>query len=199
MSAQPFEIIYLIEFLMISVVRAVHTSRHRKLEILSNREKPIDLVLLGLIGLAMLTPLVYIFTGVLDFADYRLPLWTEWLGALIFAMAIWLLWRSHADLGRNWTPTLGLRDGHALITRGVYRSIRHPMYAAHLLWGVAQAMMLHNWIAGLSLIIFLIPQYLLRVGDEEAMMLEEYGQAYRDYMQRTGRILPRLAGSSTRA
>ena len=196
MFTQAIEIVYLIEFLMISIVRLIYTSPHRKLEILSNRTKPVDLVLLALIGLAMLAPLVYIFSGVLDFADYRLPGWTGWLGALLFAAAIWLLWRSHVDLGRNWTPTLGLRDGHTLVTRGVYRSIRHPMYAAHLLWGVAQGMMLHNWIAGLSLIILLIPQYLLRVGDEEAMMLEKYGQVYRDYMQRTGRIVPRLPGLS---
>jgi protein-S-isoprenylcysteine O-methyltransferase Ste14 len=199
MSTNAIEIIYVIEFLMISIVRQIYTSRHRKLEILSSRSKPIDLILLGLIGLAMLTPLIYIFTGVLDFADYSLPEWTEWLGALLFGVAIWLLWRSHVDLGRNWTPTLGLREAHTLVTRGVYHSIRHPMYAAHLLWGLAQAMMLHNWIAGASLIALLVPQYLLRVGDEEAMMLERYGQAYREYMERTGRILPRLHGSPTPA
>lgn len=193
------KVVYLVEFLMIAVVRQIYTSRFRKLEIRSNKTKPIDLALLALIGLGMLTPLIYVFTDALDFADYDLPDWLGWFGALLFALAIWLLWRSHADLGRNWTPTLGLRDQHTLVTRGVYRSIRHPMYAAHLLWGVAQAMMLHNWIAGLSLIVFAIPQYLLRVGDEEAMMVEEYGQVYRDYMERSGRILPRLGAPSSQS
>lgn len=197
MLNSAFKIVYLIEFVIISIVRQAFTSRYRKLEILRGRTKPIDLVLLALIGLGMLTPLVYIFSDVLDFADYLLPGWVGWLGALLFAAAIWLLWRSHADLGRNWTPTLGMRDEHRLVTDGIYRFIRHPMYAAHLLWGVAQAMMLHNWIAGLSLIVLATPQYLLRVGDEEEMMIDEYGQAYRDYMQRTGRILPRFGDRFT--
>ncbi len=187
-----FKIVYLVEFVIISIVRQAYTSRYRKLEIFRGRTKPVDLALLALIGLGMLTPLVYVFSDVLEFADYPLPDWVGWLGAIFFAVAIWLLWRSHADLGRNWTPTLGLRDEHRLVTDGVYRFIRHPMYAAHLLWGVAQAMMLHNWIAGFSLIVLVVPQYLLRVGDEEQMMVEEYGQAYRDYMQRTGRIIPRF-------
>ncbi len=44
--------------------------------------------------------------------------------------ALWLFWRSHADLGRNWSQAFELRKGHELITHGVYRVVRHPMYAA---------------------------------------------------------------------
>jgi protein-S-isoprenylcysteine O-methyltransferase Ste14 len=198
MADTIFKIIYLIEFLIISAVRVRYTSRYRALEIRVARTKPIDAALLGLIGLGMLIPLVYMFTDWLEFADYLSPNWVGWLGAVLFAGAIVLLWRSHAELGRNWTPTLGFRDEHTLITDGVYRYIRHPMYAAHLLWGIAQAMMLHNWIAGLSLVVPVLPQYLLRVEDEEAMMIERFGTEYREYMQRTGRVLPRLRASSRR-
>jgi protein-S-isoprenylcysteine O-methyltransferase Ste14 len=139
----------------------------------------------------MLTPLIYIFSPVFDFANYKLPSWTGWLGAIIFAAAIWLLWRSHADLGRSWTPTLGLRDDHRLVTKGVFKYIRHPMYAAHILWGVATPLMLHNWIAGFSFLLLTTLQYLSRVGDEERMMLEQFGEQYGSYMRRTGRLLPR--------
>jgi protein-S-isoprenylcysteine O-methyltransferase Ste14 len=152
---------------------------------------------LAVIGVAMLVPLVYIFSSVLDFADYDLPGWLGWIGAGLFALAIWLLWRSHADLGRNWTPTLGIRDEHTLVTQGIYGYIRHPMYAAHLVWGIAQVLMLPNWIAGYSLLIFTLPQYLLRMGAEERMMLEQFGQEYQDYMQKTGRIVPRLFRSDS--
>lgn len=199
MPGSIFKAVYLIEFVVIAVVRQVYTSRYRRLSTRSNRTQAVDLALLGLIGVAMLVPLVYIFTGVLDFADYLLPDWTGWLGAVLFAGAIWLLWRSHADLGKNWTPTPALRDDHTLITNGVYRYIRHPMYAAHFLWGIGQAMMLHNWIAGPSLIVLMIPQYLLRVGAEEKMMVEAFGRSYVDYMQHTGRMIPRLGRSSERS
>ena len=67
------------------------------------------------------------------------------------------------------------------------------MYAAHLLWAIALVLMLHNWIAGYSFLIFSLPLYLLRVNDEEQMMLEQFGEEYRTYMQRTGRIIPRFS------
>ncbi|MEE9566562.1 MAG: isoprenylcysteine carboxylmethyltransferase family protein, partial [Desulfobacteria bacterium] len=79
-----------------------------------------------------------------------------------------------------------------LITEGVFRYIRHPMYAAHLLWAIAQVLMLHNWIAGYSFLVVAVPLYLLRVNDEEQMMLEQFGEGYREYMQRTRRIIPHL-------
>lgn len=192
MLDSPLEIVYLLEFLLISVVRTVHTSKYRKLEVKLDKKTPLDLAFLAVIGVAMLMPLLYIFSSALDFANYGLPDWVGWIGAGLFVLAIWLLWRSHADLGRNWTPTLGIRDEHTLVTQGIYGYIRHPMYAAHLVWGVAQVLMLPNWVAGYSLLVFALPQYLSRMGDEEQMMLEQFGQEYQDYVQRTGRIIPRL-------
>ena len=64
----------------------------------------------------------------LDRADYRMSPgakgWIGGIGATILASAVWLFWRSHADLGRNWLPSLQLREEHQLVTTGVYRSIR---------------------------------------------------------------------------
>lgn len=193
-----FKIVYFVEFLLISAVRKIHTSRYRTLKTRVDKKTLLDMILLGLSGVGMLVPLVYVFSSVLDFADYLLPNWVGWLGALLFGAAIWMLWRSHADLGRNWTPTLGIRDEHRLMTDGVYRYIRHPMYAAHLLWAIAQVMMLHNWIAGFSYLVVALPQYLLRVNDEENMMIEQFGDEYRVYMQTTGRLLPRVMKDSDR-
>ena len=187
-----FKIVYFVEFLLIAAVRKAHTTQYRTLETVLDRKTLLDMVLLGLVGIGMLIPLVYIFSSALDFADYSLPNWVGWVGAVLFGLAIWLLWRSHADLGRNWTITLGIRNEHTLVTEGVFRYIRHPMYAAHLLWAIAQVLMLHNWIAGYSFLVVAVPQYLLRVDDEEQMMLEQFGEGYREYMQRTGRIIPHL-------
>jgi protein-S-isoprenylcysteine O-methyltransferase Ste14 len=187
-----FKIVYFVEFLLISVVRSTHTSKYRTLKTILDRKTLLDVVLLGLAGICMLIPLVYVFSSVLDFADYALPNWVGWIGVVLFGLATWLLWRSHADLGRNWTPTLGIRDEHRLVTEGVYKYIRHPMYAAHWLWAIAQVLMLHNWIAGYSFLVIVVPHYLLRVNLEEQMMLGQFGEEYRAYMERTGRMIPRL-------
>jgi len=149
---------------------------------------PMILAFLGL----LVIPLIYLCTSWLDAADYHLPTWAGWVGVAVFAFALWLLWRSHVDLGRNWTVTLQIREGHSLVTGGVFRYIRHPMYAAHGLWGIAQALLLHNWIAGPAFLAAFLPIYLLRVAPEEQMMLEHFGEEYRLYMNRTGRVIPRL-------
>jgi protein-S-isoprenylcysteine O-methyltransferase Ste14 len=157
-----------------------------------DNKSAVDIIFLALNGIGMTVPLLYVFSSILDFADYTLPSWVGWIGTILFACASWLLWRTHADLGKNWTPTLAIREEHKLVTNGIYRYIRHPMYASHILWAIAQVMMLHNWIAGYSFIIFMVPHYLLRVNSEENMMIKQFGDEYRDYMKKTGRILPRL-------
>jgi protein-S-isoprenylcysteine O-methyltransferase Ste14 len=66
------------------------------------------------------------------------------------------------------------------------------MYAAHLLWGVAQVFLLQNWIVGFSMLITVLPGYLYRARVEEQMMLDHFGEEYREYMERTGRLFPPL-------
>ncbi len=81
-----------------------------------------------------------------------------------------------------------------LVTGGVYRYIRHPMYASMWLWGIAQALLLWNWIAGWASLVLFLPLYVLRVPREERMMHEYFGDAYRTYMNRTARVIPHLGG-----
>jgi protein-S-isoprenylcysteine O-methyltransferase Ste14 len=104
-----------------------------------------------------------------------------------------MFWRSHADLGQNWSATLEVRKDHELVTQGIYRSIRHPMYASILLWGLAQALLLPNWLAGWSAFVPFTVLYIIRTPREERMMCEFFGDQYRNYMRRTGRLLPRIS------
>ena len=62
------------------------------------------------LGLLIL-PLIYVLTPWLDFADYHLPDWAGWLGMIVFAGELWILWRSHVDLGRNFSPELEIFKG----------------------------------------------------------------------------------------
>ena len=105
---------------------------------------------------------------------------------------LWLFWRSHADLGQNWSVSLEIREGHQLVTHGVYRHIRHPMYASIWLWALAQGMLLANWLAGWSMVPAFAAMYFLRTPREEQLMCESFGEPYRDYMRQTGRLFPRV-------
>ncbi len=187
-----FEVIFLAGFILGSVIRKVYTYRARGSKTANKRRSVLDIVLISAGGVGLAAPLFYLFTSWLDFADYDLPEWLGWVGTAVFAGAILLLWRSHADLGRNWSATLKVREGHTLVTAGVYRYMRHPMYSAHLLWAIAQALLIENWLAGLALLVTFLPLCLIRIPREEEMMLENFGEQYRQYMNHTGRLIPRL-------
>lgn len=152
------------------------------------------LLTVSLAGLGIL-PIAYALLhgkGFLAFADYGFFPLQAWLGTLVFAAALALFLATHRQLGRNWSQTLELREGHTLITHGVYRLVRHPMYSAFFLWGLAQALLLQNWIVGPAGLIGFGTLYAFRVGREEAMMRAAFGPAYADYEARTKRVVPFL-------
>ncbi len=187
-----FQIIYLAGFIVGSVIRARYTMGLRRKPVDMRRRTALDMALVAIAGLGLMAPLAWLATPWLGFADYELPAAAGWAGTALFAGALALLWRSHADLGANWSALPEIGEGHTLVTAGVYGRIRHPMYAAHLLWAAAQAMLVANWLAGPALLVAFVPMYLVRAPLEEAMMLERFGEEYREYMSRTGRIIPRL-------
>jgi protein-S-isoprenylcysteine O-methyltransferase Ste14 len=188
-----FTVIYFAAIVIEMVIRAPLNIK-RKQEKMSERRVTVqEKTLLGLLFLAMFfIPIAYAATDWLDFANYTLPAWAGWLGVLLIAGALFVFWRAHADLGLNWSPTLEIREKHELITRGIYGTIRHPMYASQWLWVLAQPLLLQNWIAGFINLLVFIPFYFLRVREEEKLMLEKFGDQYRTYMQRVGAVLPKL-------
>lgn len=137
-------------------------------------------------------PLIYSLTPWLDFANYTLQPWQSWLGVILMVLAVYTFLRAHQDLKAFWSPSLEVFKGHKLMTTGLYALIRHPMYASHWAFSVAQALLLQNWIAGLAGLVLYVPFYVLRVRAEEQMMLDVFGNQYRNYMKTTGRVFPRL-------
>lgn len=193
MPNRIFGFIFLGGLVATTAIRLPYGRRHRRPRVAQRRGEPVVVsLLMALWGLAQIAAVLRVLTPWLTFADYRMPTWTGVVGAAVYVAGLWLLWRSHTDLGRHWSPTLEIKDGHALATDGVYGLIRHPMYAAHWLWVIAQPLLLQNWIAGPPALAVFLPLYLLRVPREERMLLDHFGNAYRSYMNRTGRLIPRL-------
>ncbi len=196
-----FKIVYLILLISASIIRALGVNKSKswwknKGKISQDRNSWLDRILLGFVFLGMQAiPVLYVFSPYLDFADYKIDrpvsMILGWTGAFIFVSAILMLWKSHADLGLNFSPKLQLRREHFLVTTGVYKKIRHPMYTAHFLWSAAQILLLQNWIAGWGFLVSLLPLYWVRIEEEEQMMLDEFGDSYRSYTRKTGRLFPK--------
>lgn len=190
---QPWNIVFLIGFVIYVIIRGTFEQRSKGNEQLVTRSDRRELVVIVIMALgSMILPLLYLFSSLLQFADYRLPPFLPWIGAVLMVAALWLFWRSHSDLGKNWSRTLEIQKGHQLVRHGVYRPIRHPMYAAIWLFSLAQGLLLENWLAGWSAFVAFAILYFVRIPHEERMMREHFGEEYRDYMEQTGRIFPRL-------
>jgi protein-S-isoprenylcysteine O-methyltransferase Ste14 len=197
LSPATLKTVYFLGLLAEMLIRLPHERQRRQNRIAVDRVSALERLLLGLVAVGLgLLPVVYVFTSWLNWADYRLSPRTSsevgGIGAAMLGIAVWLFWRSHTDLGREWSPSLQIREGHTLITKGAYRLIRHPMYASIWLWGIGQTLLLQNWIAGWASLVLFLPMYILRVPREEQLMLERFGEAYRVYMNRTGRIIPHI-------
>ena len=188
-----FTAIYLVAIVIETIIRAPLNKKRRQEKMSTQRFTQQEKTLLGLLFLGMMViPIIYAATNWLDFANYTLPAWAGWLGVLLIGGAIFVFWRAHADLGLNWSPTLEIREKHELITGGIYGWIRHAMYASQWLWVIAQPLLLQNWIAGFINLIVFIPFYILRVRAEEQLMLEQFGEQYRSYMQKVGAVFPKI-------
>ena len=175
------------------VIRYPHQRRSWRTPVRTNARDWRETVLLvaSLSGLGIV-PFLYVATGFPRVADHRFSAALAWGGTLVFAWALWLFYRTHADLGRNWSVTLEVRDRHTLVTAGIYRRIRHPLYAAFWLWAIAQALLLPNWVAGPAGLIGFGTLFFFRVGREEQLMIETFGEEYRHYMRQTARVVPFL-------
>ena len=111
-------------------IRAPHGQRSRGVRIVKNRKGRQEVILLTLAMLGFFVPLVWVASPVFSFAEYPLRLGPLIAGVVCFVVGLWLFFRSHADLGTNWSITLQVREDHRLITHGTYRCVRHPMYLA---------------------------------------------------------------------
>ncbi|MTW15555.1 isoprenylcysteine carboxylmethyltransferase family protein [Rhodoplanes serenus] len=175
------------------VIRYPYARRARRTPVASSRRGLRERLLMAVsfTGLGLL-PVVYLVTGAPRFADYPFQPVQAALGVLVVAAALVMFRLSHKALGRNWSISLDVRDRHSLVTAGIYQHLRHPMYTAFWLWAVAQALLLPNWVAGPAGLVGFGVLFFGRVGDEERMMLDTFGDQYRVYMARTRRIIPLL-------
>jgi protein-S-isoprenylcysteine O-methyltransferase Ste14 len=175
------------------IIRHPHERRSRRTpkRLRADRRRELTLLAISASGLGLI-PAIYAVTNAPSFASYEPTAWQGWLGAALFAAALWLFYRTHKDLGRNWSVTLEVRDAHRLVTNGVYSRVRHPMYSAFWLWALAQALLLPNWVAGPAGLAGFGTLFFLRIGREERLMIDIFGDDYRRYMVRTSRIIPGL-------
>jgi len=182
--------VVLLASIVMVVIRAPYGQRSRTIPVAKSRRGVLEIVLLTIAWAAFFLTLIWIVTPLFDFAEYPLYPVPLVAGALCLALGLWLFHRSHADLGGNWSITLEVREKHQLVTHGIYRFVRHPMYLSLLIYSAGQALAVPNWLVGPSYGVSMILLFAFRVVPEERMMREEFGRDYQAYMETTKRLIP---------
>jgi protein-S-isoprenylcysteine O-methyltransferase Ste14 len=190
MSAWYAKAVILLASIVMVIIRAPHGHRSRRIPVVKSSKGALEIVLLTLAWISFILPLVWIATPVFASLDYPLRPVPLFAGALCLALGLWIFHRSHLDLGANWSITLEVREEHRLVTEGLYRRVRHPMYLALLIYAAGQALVVPNYVVGPSCAVAMVLLFALRVGPEERMMLEVFGKDYKAYRERTRRLVP---------
>lgn len=139
-----------------------------------------------------LSPFVYLINPAwMTWSKVGLPEWIRWLGVGLGVVGVCGVYWLFSSIGSGITPTSGTRKEHKLVTRGIYKYIRHPLYTFGSLLIVSFGVMADNWFIGMfGVLAFTLMA--IRTPKEEANLIAKFGDEYRDYMKRTGKFLPKV-------
>ncbi|MCZ2122762.1 MAG: isoprenylcysteine carboxylmethyltransferase family protein [Anaerolineales bacterium] len=139
-----------------------------------------------------LSPFVYLINPAwMTWSKIGLPEWIRWLGVELGVVGVCGVYWLFSSIGSGITPTSGTRKEHKLVTRGIYKYIRHPLYTFGSLLIVSFGVMADNWFIGMfGVLAFTLMA--IRTPKEEANLIAKFGDEYRDYMKRTGKFLPKV-------
>jgi protein-S-isoprenylcysteine O-methyltransferase Ste14 len=201
-----FKIAFFVVFFSFAYVMTAYTKKSKarkedtatRVQMHHEHEVPLLLKLRQVFGIPFyLGVLVWAFAPrFMEWSTIPFPLWVRWAGIALGLFAVFLNAWSHKTLsqklGADFDPALRLLKVPALVTEGPYRIMRHPIYLAFLLMQVAVLLLTSNWFIGFCGLAIILSVIAIRVPEEEKMLIEQFGDEYRNYKNRTGSLLPKL-------
>ncbi len=117
------------------------------------------------------------------------PLVLRAAGVMLFTLGLGLAMAGRIELGDNWLDIedARVRPDQALIATGVYKYVRHPIYAGDLLLLVGLELSLNSWLV--LAVGLLIPVVVIRARMEESMLSRAL-HGYDGYREQTWRFVP---------
>ncbi len=133
-------------------------------------------------------------TLITSFWNIQAPLYTiqspmNVVGALIFIIGLIITVNAQMTLKLNYSSTLRIREGHQLITHGIYKHVRHPVYSGVILRAFAIPIYTTS-LLGFLFALAAIPLFNYRIGVEEKMLIKEFGDEYLEYTKATWKLFP---------
>ena len=113
--------------------------------------------------------------------------------AVTFAItSVWLMYLALKVLGKEWSLTARVVEGHKLATTGPYALVRHPIYTGMLGMLIATGLAFSHWAAIIVALVIFFAGTIIRVRSEERLLREEFGEDFENYARRVRAIVPGL-------
>lgn len=113
-----------------------------------------------------------------------------WCGLIIMLVGVAVRQWAMSTLRDSFTRALIVTPSQRLVTKGPYRLIRHPGYLGNILTWSGFGLTFATWIGAIAVFLSISAGYVYRIRSEESLLLEYFGQQYKDYMTKTKKLIP---------
>lgn len=117
--------------------------------------------------------------------------WTAWTGVALCAVGLGFAGWARVLIGRFWSGGVVLKADHALIRVGPYALTRHPIYSG-LLLALTGTALVRDSLGGLLGLALLFAGAVVKLQQEERLLLEHFGSAYEIYRAEVPALIPRI-------
>jgi protein-S-isoprenylcysteine O-methyltransferase Ste14 len=117
--------------------------------------------------------------------------WPFWLGASVTVAGLLFAVWARVHLGRNWSSSVTIKQGHELITTGPYGVVRHPIYTGILTGFLGMAIAISQ-VRGFIVVVLVFFAFWLKLSMEEKWMRSQFGERYAAYARQTAALVPYL-------
>jgi len=142
-------------------------------------------------ALILLIIILIVSFGNLDYPMFSIQSPMNIVGAIMFIIGLIISISAQMTINTNYSWTLEIREGHTLVENGLYKYVRHPIYLGTFIRVIAIPIYLSSF-SGFLLGLLSIPLLIYRISIEERMLVEEFGEEYKQYRERTWKLFPFL-------
>jgi protein-S-isoprenylcysteine O-methyltransferase Ste14 len=111
-------------------------------------------------------------------------------GLVFIVLGLIIRWTAIFTLKKYFTVDVNIADDHRLVTHGMYRVVRHPAYTGSVLSFLGLAMVFSSWVTVTVIFIPITLAFLYRIHVEEKVLVEHFGNDYREYCASTKKLIP---------
>lgn len=150
----------------------------------------------GSLWIIVLAIAIFVFSSIYDFLFLHLQIHSSSLltilGIFFIVVGITIRIIASKTLGKQFSVFVKIKKKHRLITTGIYRYVRHPIYSAAILKAAGFILVTNSFIGLLVFVVVLLPAILYRIYVEETALLKTFGEEYIKYKKKVSGLIPKF-------